>query len=359
MKKLICTVLACTMLATTAFADTLTLSLDKAIETAKENNQQLSVNDYKKAAAEISLKSAYISQKDAKNAPVMFGDTATPLAKKGYYVTAAQTNIKLLDLEREKINNNISYDVTEKYFNYILADKLVSIAESAEKLAKENLEIVNKYFELGMVAELEVKNAEAAVSKCTFTKESYIRNRSLAAENLKISLNIKGDIDFNLTDSIESEQYTGDVDAEITAAADTRYDIISLLEAYNLSKLNFEIVSIYNLSNTANYNTAYSQMLESEYNYENNKRLIELSIRNSYNNILTCSDNLASAQNDYNIKKLEYDVAKIKYDVGSITNTQLTQTMNALSASEVELENAKLASKLAVEKYKYEITAGL
>lgn len=111
MKKLICTVLACIMLATTAFADTLTLTLDKAIETAKENNQQLSVNDYKKAAAEISLKSAYISRKDAKNAPVMFGDTATPLAKKGYYVTAAQTNIKLLDLEREKINNNISYDV--------------------------------------------------------------------------------------------------------------------------------------------------------------------------------------------------------------------------------------------------------
>lgn len=363
MKRIISIILAATFFIMPVLADgddsTLTLTLNQAIELAKTDNRQLEVNDIKKTAAEISLKSAYINQNDVKNSPVMFGDTQTPLVKKGYYITVAKTNMKLLDLEREKIENFISYDVTEKYFTYILSDKLVSIAENSENLAKDNLNIINKYYELGMVAELDVKNAEAAVQKCTFTKESYIRNRELAAENLKISLNTDKDCKFNLTDSIEAEEYSGDAKTEIAAAMDTRYDVVSLLEAYNLSKLNFEIVSIYNLSNTANYNNAYSNMLESEYNYKNNKRLIELSVKNSYNNMLTCKDNLTSAENDFNIKKLEYEIAKIKFDVGSITNTQLTQALNAMSAGEVELENAKLKYKLAVEKYKYEITAGL
>ncbi len=67
----------------------------------------------------------------------MFGDTATPLAKKGYYVTA-QTNIKLLSIWNAKNKQQI---FLTRYGKNILitysADKLVSIAESAEKLAKE------------------------------------------------------------------------------------------------------------------------------------------------------------------------------------------------------------------------------
>jgi len=363
MKRIFCLIMCFVFVTGFVYADenitTYTLSLEQAITLAKENNPQLDVIEMRKTAAEISLKAAYISQAEVKKAPVMFGDTQTPLVKKGYYVEASKKNIDLLKIEQQQIESKIAYDVTEKYFNYILINKLVDIAENSVKLAKENLDIVNKYYELGMVAQLDVKNAEANVNKACFTKEGYIRNGELAKENLKISLNITGDCEFELTDGIETAEYTSDVDADVAAAMDTRYDVNALKVSNELSKLNFEIVSIYNLSNTANYNNAKSDMLLNDYNYDNSKRLIGLGVRNTYYNILSAKENLISAENDYEIKKLEYEVAKVKYEVGSITNTQLVQAQNVMSAAEVQLENAKLTYMLAVEKYKYEITIGL
>ena len=72
-----------------AYADdninTYNLNLEQAIELAKENNPQLEVIETRKTAAEVSLKSAHISQAEVKGAAVMFGDSQTPLVKKGYY----------------------------------------------------------------------------------------------------------------------------------------------------------------------------------------------------------------------------------------------------------------------------------
>ncbi len=363
MKRILCLILCFMFAGIYVYADenisTYNLSLEQAIALAKENNPQLEVIETRKTAADIALKAAYISQSDVKNTPVIFGDTQTPLVKKGYYVEAAKTNIDLLKVEQQQIESKIAYDVTEKYYNYILINKLVSIADNSLKLANDNLDIVKKYYELGMVAQLDVKTAEANVTKAGFAKDSYLRNSELAKENLKISLNIAEPCNFVLTDGITTEEYSSDVDADISLAMETRYDVAALKASNELAKLNFEIVSIYNLPNTASHNNAKSDMLLNDYNFNNNKRLIGLGIRNTYYNILSAKESLTSATTDFEIKQLEYEVAKVKYEVGSITNTQLMQAQNAMSAAEVQLENAKLAYLLAVEKYKYEITIGL
>ena len=61
----------------------------------------------------------------------------------------------------------------------------------------------------------------------------------------------------------------------------------------------------------------------------------------------------------YEIDLKEYDAAKLKYELGMITNLELTSCINDLYSSQVNYANAKLGYRLAVEKYKYEITIGL
>ena len=59
------------------------------------------------------------------------------------------------------------------------------------------------------------------------------------------------------------------------------------------------------------------------------------------------------------IRKQGYEADKLRFELGMITNMELTAGLNNVAAQEVSVENAKLAYKLAVEKYQYEISIGL
>jgi outer membrane protein TolC len=61
----------------------------------------------------------------------------------------------------------------------------------------------------------------------------------------------------------------------------------------------------------------------------------------------------------YNIKRKEYNAAKLKYELGVIANVELTKAINDLYDAQVSYANAKLTYRMAIEKYKYEITTGL
>ena len=66
---------------------------------------------------------------------------------------------------------------------------------------------------------------------------------------------------------------------------------------------------------------------------------------------------LSKAQYETELKK--YDAAKLKYELGMITNNELTQTINTLYEAQISYANAKSNYRMAIEKYKYEITIGL
>ena len=87
--------------------------------------------------------------------------------------------------------------------------------------------------------------------------------------------------------------------------------------------------------------------------------MIALLIRSAYNSICTSNADMETARQSYEMKQKEYESGKIKYELGMITNLQLTQIINELYEAQVNYANAKITYRLAVEKYKYEITIGL
>lgn len=369
LKKALALIFACCMLTTYVYADengdaaqkVYTLSLDNAIETALKDNPELEVNDIKLSSANVSLEAARLTKSSAKNAPISVSSgLTTAYAKDGYYVEACESQIRLLKLERQKLESKIAYNVTEKYYNYKLMERLVSVTEQAYTLALDNKQTADEKYKLGMISELELQSAETALLQSELERDNYKRNFDIAKEDLKIILQLDGEnCDFVLTDDIEYAEYTSDSEADAEKAIESRYDTNALKEADALAKTYFDITAKYSASNTAAYNSAKSDYIQASYNKTNNTKLIALSVKSDYNNVLTTKGELEIAQKNFEIKKLEFRAATLRHEMGMLTNMQLTATLNSLSQQEIATENAKLAYKLAVEKYKYNITIGL
>ena len=110
---------------------------------------------------------------------------------------------------------------------------------------------------------------------------------------------------------------------------------------------------------SAVYNTAYSDMISKENQYNSAKDGIELAIRSSYNSILSNKSTLNIAERTCDMAKREYEASKLRYELGMITNLELTDKIYDLYEAEVSLSQAKVNYTMSVEKYKYDITIGL
>lgn len=337
----------------------LSLSLTDAIELALKDNPQLSALETARKANEINLDAANRTRIAAKNAIVSTSAYEVMYVMKGYYCETYKMLLRLNALEQNKVKTAIAYNVTEGYYNYKLSQSLVELTEKSLKLAEENLAAVSERYNLGMIAKLDLENASLSVESVKNTLESYRRNSEIALENLKIALQLDGkNINLILTDGIEVSDFEANPDEDIKNALSQRYDVNALKENYELAKLHFEYTKPLT-ANSANYQTSYSDLISKEYSYTNNQKLIALSIKNTYYSVLNAADSLKTAEKKAELSEKTYEIQKLKFDNGMITNTELTKAMNDSLTENINLENAKLKYKMAVEKYNAEITTGL
>jgi len=338
-----------------------TLSLEEAKKLAYTDNRQIAAVELKKHSYDLSVDSARLNKKAMKYNEYnnVSSSTAGVLVRKGYYVELYRSQSELAKKELEKVKAKIDYDVTEKYYNYKLTERLVEVCKTSYELAKTNLEVVKKQFDLGLAAQIDIDSASAVCEQAKAAAENYERTLDIVEENLKISLNIEGPAKFVLTDGIDYVEYKSNIDEDINKAMETRYDIKGLKESARLAEMNYTIISNALTDRAAEALSAKSNFVQADYSLENNTKLIKLGIRSAYNAIITADSDMAIAKINIDINTQKYNAAKLQYEMGMITNSQLTTILNDLRASEISYEQARLSHKLAVEKYGYEITIGL
>lgn len=339
--------------------NTYTLTLEEAINMALDNNPQLNACLEKKEDTRIQLKAARETKsqyRELSNIPI---STAYELVyiKNGYYVHTYEKALNLADYEYKQIEAQIAYKVTEKYFNLKNCEKLVEIAENSYNLVLNNYKNASLSYELGMISKSELDSANLSLLQAGFTLEQYKDNYDIAKEDFKIALNKNGEqCNFLLTDTLDVTDFSSNLSDDLIMAENSRYDIAALKMNYELAK---EYLDLTLGAATARKSAAKSSFITAEYNYSNNKSLILLGIKSSYNNIKSSRNNVELAFETLKLKKNAYEIAKIQYDQGLITNIDLLSTLNNVYTSEVEFENAKLKYRLSVDKYKYDITIGI
>lgn len=347
----------------TATPATYTLSLEDAIKLALTDNPQIIANEHTQVGNKYSVTVASSSAKQAKKAsvPVGLGSASTieeVALKKGYYVSAAKLQQELCIKEKERIAANISYQVTNAYYNVVLMDMLVNDAKNSYTLALDNKRVIDAQNEQGYVASLTYDNADITVDAAKCELEAYELNRDIAMRTFKNQINVSHDSTVVLTDKIEIEEFTSDVEKDIKSALETRYDIFGAKKSLELSEEYLDISDAFTTS-SAVYNIAYADYVTKKYQYDNALKMIDLAIRSEYNTIVTTHSSMKIAERTCNMHLSEYEAAKVQYDLGIITNLELTEKINNLYKSQITYSQAKLNYRMAVEKYKYDITIGL
>jgi len=339
---------------------TYTLSLDDAIKMMIERDPSFKSADVKLADAERQLHEAYENQEDSKKMAVRISSGISGLLmQKGYYVEQAKLGVESAKREKEQKTASSSYNITQQYYSVKLCEKLLESAQSAYELTLNNKNTIDTQFSLGLVSELDVNNAAYALNQAKAARDKYERNLILARKNFATHIFID-DEEFvlNLTDGIEYEAFETNLQEDVKKALESRYDVYLLKNSVKLAETKASIAKHLG-TDSSTYSSANQEYVQSEVTYKNTSRLIALSVNASYNAIIDAKDALFLAEEKLKLSQQEYNIAKVQYELGMITGTQLTSIMNAVTASQIELENAKLTYKLAVEKYGYDITVGL
>lgn len=336
------------------------LSLADAIKLAHERDPQYANLDLKIKDAEKQLADAKRTKKDLEGKAIPVSQGLTTFAvQRGYYVNQAEISLESAKYEKEQTLANSAYSITQKYYNVKLAESLVETAENTYKLTTDNLENVKAQFALGMVAQIDVNNAQYSVNQAKAMLEKNKRNLEIARSQFAIALYIdEEDFILNLTDNLDHDKFTTDVDADKKNAMQSRYDVYRLDSAISQAELMLKVSRVFGTT-SAEYSSSNLALTQCRTSNVNSKKSIALLIDSSYYSIMNAEDELLLAEESLSLAKQSYDIALAQYNLGLITNSQLTSAINNTKDAGIGLENAKLNYKLAVEKYKYEISIGL
>ncbi len=336
------------------------LTLEDAIELAYTDNPQLETNLYIQKGNKISYETAKYQSNQMRNVAVNVTSGIEQLClKNGYYENAAKVQWDLSIIEHDKIRNKIAYDVTEAYYNCALMYKLEVAADNSYALATDNMKTVEAQYKLGLIAKLDYENAQLSVIRSKNALEANRLNRQIAIENLKILIHKENeDCIIEVSDDVDCSDYTSETQSDIEQALESRYDLTALRKSAELAQEYYTYARVLTEKSAA-YNSGYASYMKAEYDYNNTKKLIALSIQSGYNNILTAKAEMNTAEKSYNINQKKYQSDNMKYQLGMITNLELTKSINDLYEAQTAFANAKIKYRLAVEKYKYEITVGL
>ncbi len=349
---------------TFAFAEethtgTYVLTLDEAIKLALANDPGYKNFHSAELNAQKQLDKAYRDQRKL-NVPIRLPEGLANVAvKQGYYIEQAKIGKETTKRSKFQYECKTAYLITQSYYNVKLAEDMVETTKTAYELALKNKKNIDLQFSLGIVSQLDVNKANYSVNETKAQLDKNERNLKLAIKSFATSLFVEDtDASFVLTDEVVYEEFKANLTEDTVKAIDNRLDLYQLRSVHSQAEKYTNATALIGTT-SAQHSEAVQSKLSAETNYKNAVRQTDIFINSTYNSVLDAYDALKLAEENHSIRQQEYNISAIQYDIGMITNEQLISSMNLATSSKIQLDNAKLTYKLAVEKYNYEIAIGL
>nr|WP_300091600.1 TolC family protein [Sedimentibacter sp.] len=312
-------------------AQPLQLSIDDAIKMAAESDRGMwKIDDAIKQMQEM-RKDGSDAKKQAEalmdldlgtlsmlNVDITGNYVETLLAKNGYYIKTADTQMKLLEKNKEVLTVGIEIKTKSLYYNVLIAEKTIEINQAKLASAKEQLRVINLKFNNGSATKAEVLNGEMSVQQAQTDLDSANDDLNMARLNLLNGLNLPFDTEVVLTSKdlsyVPTQQLN--LDAAIEKAKTDRPEIIEAENALELQKIETHVYTAYYTSNLRQNKSAVEKLKDAELNVPQAYKDVELDVRTSYLNLVKAERSLVNMDKTVELAKEAARINKLLYENG-------------------------------------------
>lgn len=369
--------------------EVLTLTLEKAIQVALDENPTIKAADKEITLKKIADKQAWqtllpqvditgrldhtitaaqmnlggqsfkMGKDNSNTANAIFG-ISLPIFAPGVYKTMSMTKADIeLAVERSRASKlDLMNQVTKAYYQLILAQDSYRVLEASYKLAEDNFKVVSEKFFQGTVSEFDKISAEVQMRSIKPNVISADNAVKLAKLQLKVLMGVTADVDLDIQDQLDNyetslfgEQLEASEHGLVNNTTMKQFDLNKKLLQKNLSLLKTNFMPTLSLS--------YSYQYQSLYNP--NFNVFNYNWGNSSSIMLNVSIPLFKASNFTKVKSVRVQLDQLEYnrvDTERKLNMQVTTYRDNMKKSSEQVvsnrENviqAKKAVEIAGKRY--------
>ena len=362
MKRIISLLLLCVLLVSAvvpAFAeDIMAITLEEAIELAKENSLVLKNFESNILIAERNLKSADY-QSDIVNTNGVISDSEYLENGKTKELYPAQKQRILDDLlvEKEEAIKDIEIEVTSAY--YSLYNELLSLETKKDNLDVQHQELESKQQELtlGLITQNTVFDLENNIAQMALSYQKSEWSIDMAQMDLAITLGVDLDTTFLLVEKLDlSVSLEVDINTLSEQAILQGASVLKAEKDLEMKILEKKVVNKYTRYKSPEGSEDYDKSIaDLEKALEDARVNEEVKIRSDYNSILNAQLDLEIAKLKLEIAERLLDANQVKNDLGMNVYLDVVKSQNAVESAELEILTKELNLYKLVENFNYYI----
>ena len=376
MKKKLLAVVLCLVTACALFTfagadeaeDTMTLTLQQAVDYALENSAAIKLSHTAVEKAEVGYKEAKSAYDKADKAGGLSREDRMLMSSQmifenykmteGYYKEMADMGRTLAEKGREQTIETVKMAVQSAYFNLLFAQDKAEIQRSILDSAKKDMDIAGKKYELGMVSQVDVLSSEAALESAKLGYNTATRDLEYQRMSFNKTLGLPLKTEVGLTDSLTFEEPPGaDIEEEVTLALQNRYEVIAAKEQYRVNELNHKLTLGWYPENTFVTRQARYDMESTHQSLVNAEQDVELSVRKAYMDMQSAYDSIGVLSKNVERLQKAYDIARLRYDTGMATSQEVVNALNALN--DIKLQYLQAVHGYNLARIQFEASSGI
>ncbi|MFA6669590.1 MAG: TolC family protein [Bacillota bacterium] len=348
--------------------DTMTLTLQQAVDYALENSAAIKLSHTAVEKAEVGYKEAKSAYDKADKAGGLSREDRMLMSSQmifenykmteGYYKEMADMGRTLAEKGREQTIETVKMAVQSAYFNLLFAQDKAEIQRSILDSAKKDMDIAGKKYELGMVSQVDVLSSEAALESAKLGYNTATRDLEYQRMSFNKTLGLPLKTEVGLTDSLTFEEPPGaDIEEEVTLALQNRYEVIAAKEQYRVNELNHKLTLGWYPENTFVTRQARYDMESTHQSLVNAEQDVELSVRKAYMDMQSAYDSIGVLSKNVERLQKAYDIARLRYDTGMATSQEVVNALNALN--DIKLQHLQAVHGYNLARIQFEASSGI
>ena len=374
--------------------DTLTLTLDRALEIAMSENPTIKVADEEIALKKVANKETWqnllpqasisgsldhtIKAAEMKLNDMSFkmGQDGTNTANTGLSISLplfapavykamsmTKTDIKLALEKSRASRQDLVNQVTKAYYQLLLTQDTYDVMQKSYQLAEDNFNVVNAKYQQGTVSEFDKISAEVQMRSVKPSVVSAANAVTLSKLQLKVLLGITADIDIKIDDnlakyetSLFAEELNSGNEDLTNDTAMKQFDLNHKMLLQNIKSLRTNFIPTLSMSFSYQYQSLYNP----------NVNIFNYTWSNSSSLMFNLSIPLYKASNFTKMKTARIQVKQLEWnriDTERKLNMQIESYRNNMASSSEQVlsnkENVSQAEKaVQIAGKRYEVGKG-